>query len=211
MHRTIRKQLEGRLSADALEYLNEEFRKAEEVMLKIKELEKKEELLLDQLIRKDEMIRSLFEKSKQEQSSGRQQIGYQSQGFSPSYFQNPEEEYERQSMMPSFEMRRGSPGSEMRRGGGGSRSLFEMRRGGGSRSEMEMARGGRGGSGGGSRSEAYFEAAGGGGGSSSGGSGSSSGGGTSSHYTPYPMPYFEEEAGEGMEEMEARRGRKSGS
>lgn len=108
MHRHIRKQLEGRLSADVLEFLNEEFHKMEEIIIKLKETEKREQMLTEELCKKDKMLWSLFDKSVN--SSLKQPIGYHN--YSQDYFNNPEEDYKKKMNTPIFDMR-------MARGTGG--------------------------------------------------------------------------------------------
>lgn len=110
MHRHIRKQLEGRLSGDVLEFLNEEFRKMEEIILKLKETEKREQMLTEELCKKDKMLWSLFDKSVESNFNQKQPIGYHN--YSQDYFNNPEEDYKRKMNIPIFDMRmaRGTSG-----------------------------------------------------------------------------------------------------
>lgn len=108
MNRSIRKQLEGRLSADALDFLNEEFRKHEELLVKLKETQDREKWLTEEICKKDEILKSVFTKSAGE--SYKQPMGYQYGDLPKEYFFNPEEMYGRKSSVPSFEMRRGGRG-----------------------------------------------------------------------------------------------------
>ena len=121
MHISIRRQLEGRLSSEALNYLNEEFRKAEKTLIKLKELEMREKYLLEELAKKEEKLWSIFSKSSGNESGSKQPMGYQYGGLPKEYYMNPEEEYERGYSIPQFEMRRGgNRGIYARRGVPGS-------------------------------------------------------------------------------------------
>jgi len=108
INREMRKVLERNLPGSALEFLTEEFTKLEECLMKIKQMEEKELILLEQIAAKDEMIFQLLE-----------QYAMMSQG-------GMEGLIGREFTSPSigFEARRGSPRS--RRGRSRTRSALPM-------------------------------------------------------------------------------------
>lgn len=78
MDRYIRKTLENNLPAQALDYLNESFRKLHEAEEQLKKYKEKTDWLSQELSRKDQMLWSMYERNSGSQGGqGGQQMGYQ--------------------------------------------------------------------------------------------------------------------------------------